>query len=191
MIDKPTGRRKRGAAVLLALVGALALVTAGCGGQSADQKALETYANTVCADIANWSTQVKGIATDFSGGISRASLQSKVAQVESATKSLAQKIKAVPAPNTAGGQAAKQQLQQLSTELSTTAASAKAVVTGLQANASAATVAAAVLTVAPQVKSLASSAQSTVSTLKSQKGNVSSAFKSAESCKSLSSGSSS
>ena len=191
MIDKSTGRRKRGAAVLLALAGALALATAGCGGQSADQKALESYANTVCVDIANWSTQVKGIATDFSAGISRASLQSKVTQVESATKSLVQKIKAVPPPNTTDGQAAKKQLDQLSTELSTTAASAKSVVTGLQANASAGTVAAAVLTLAPQVKNLASSAQSTISTLKSHKGNVSSAFKSAESCKSLNSGSSS
>jgi hypothetical protein len=191
MIDKPTGRRRRDAAVLLALVGALALATAGCGGKSADQKALETYANTVCVDIANWNTQVKGIATDLSGGISRASLQSKVTQVEAATKSLLQKIKAAPPPNTAQGQTAKKQLDQLSTELSTTAASVKAVVTGLQANASAATVAVAVLTLAPQVKNLASSAQSTISTLKSDKGNVSSAFKTAKSCKSLNSGSSS
>jgi hypothetical protein len=188
MTDRPACRsRRRAAAPLVALVGVVALVVAGCGGKSADQKANEAYANSVCGHIANWETQVKSIATDLSAGVSRASLQSKVTEVGSATDSLVTKIKALPPPSTSDGNAAKQQLDQLSTELATTSASVKAAADGLQVDSSAATVAAAVVTVAPQAKSLTTSAKSTISTLQSSKGAMSSAFKSADTCKSLTS----
>ena len=59
----------------------------------------------------------------------------------------------------------------------------------LQTNSSGANVAAAVLTLAPQFKSLAATAKTTISTLQNDKGDISSAFKSAESCKSLGSSS--
>jgi hypothetical protein len=173
----------------LALVGALALVAAGCGGQSADEKANEAYANSVCSAISGWETQVKSIATDLSAGISQASLRSKVTQVESETSSLVKEIKAIPPPDTSDAQAAKQQLDQLSTDLTTTVDSTKTAVASVQAEASAATVAAAVLTLAPQVESLATTAQATISTLKGSGEALSSAFKSADSCKSLDSGS--
>jgi hypothetical protein len=185
MVESARGRRQEVAAALLALVGAMALVAAGCGGQSSDQKANEAYANSVCSSIASWETQIKSIASGFSGGISRASLQSKVTQAESATKSLATQIKAVPPPNTSDGQAAKQQLDQLSTDLKTTVGAAQTAVAGIQADASAATVAASAAALAPQVKSLTTSVQSTISALQSSKGALSSAFKSTDSCKSL------
>jgi len=190
MIDQPTGRRRRAAALpLMALVGVLVLTAAGCGGKSADRKANEAYANSVCGAVSSWESQVKSIATDISAGISEATLQSKVTQIQSATKTLVADIKAVPPPNTSDGQAAKQQLDQLSTDLTATVASTKTAVAGVQADASAATVAAAVVTITPQVKSLATSAQSTISTLQSSKGALSSAFKNADSCKSLTSSS--
>jgi hypothetical protein len=187
MVDEQARRRKRRAAApLLVLAGVLALAASGCGGKSADEKANEAYANSVCSDIGNWETQVKSIATDLSGGVSQASLESKVTQVESATQSLVTDIKAIPPPDTSNGQETKQQLDQLSTDLTTTVAAAKSAVAGLQADASAGTVAAALLTLTPQVKSLATSAQSTISTLQDSKGDLSSAFKSADSCDSLS-----
>jgi hypothetical protein len=189
MVEPARGRRQYVAAALLALVGALALMAAGCGGQSSDQKANESYANSVCSSIADWETQIKSIATDFSGGISQASLQSKVTQAESATKSLATDIKAVPPPNSSDGQAAKQQLDQLSSDLKTTVNAAQTAVSGIQADASASTVAAATAALAPQVKSLSTSVQSTISALQSSKGDLSSAFKSTDSCKSLGGGS--
>src|SRR4051794_23997487 len=106
MSDRPSPRwRRRTAAPLVLLAGALVLVAAGCG-KSADQKANEAYANSVCSAIGGWETQVKGIATDLSGGVSKASFQSKATQAATATKTLATQIKAVAPPDTSDGTAA-------------------------------------------------------------------------------------
>ena len=191
MIDDRTGwPRARGAAIkvtsaaMLTLLAIVALMAAGCGGSS-DTNANEAYANSVCSAIGSWEQQVKSIVTDLSGGVSKASVQTKITQVESATKTLATQIKAIPPPQTSDGQAAQQQLDQLSTSAATTVSSAKSAVAEIPSNASAATVASALAPLAPQVKSLASTAQSTVNSLKEAGGSLGSAFKSADSCKSL------
>ena len=187
MVVESAGRRRlRGVALLAALVGALALVAAGCGGKSSDQKANEAYANSVCSAIGDWETQVKGVVTDLSSGsLSKATLQSKLTQVESATKTLVTQMKAVPPPNTSEGTAAKQQLDQLTTEVTTTVNSVKSAVAQIPSGASATTIAATLAPLAPQVKSLASTADSTVKTVEDAGGSLSDAFKSTDSCKSL------
>ena len=179
------GAGKRVTAVSpLALLAVLALVAAGCGGSS-DKKANEAYANSVCTAVAAWEQQVKTIATTFSAPISKASLQTKITQVEAATKTLATQIKAVPPPNTSDGQAAKKQVDQLSTEVASTVSSAKSAVSQIPANASVAAVASALAPLAPQVKSLASTAQSTLKSLQTAGGSLADAFKSTKSCKNL------
>jgi hypothetical protein len=192
MIDDRTGwpgarRAGRGvtATATLMLLVIVALIAAGCGESSPDTQASEAYANSVCSAIGSWEQQVKSIATDLSGGISKASLQTKITEVESATKTLATEIKAIPPPDTSEGQAAQQQLDQLSTSASTTVASAKSAVAEIPSDASPAAVAAALAPLAPQVTSLASKAQSTINSLEEAGGSLASAFKSADSCKSL------
>lgn len=170
---------------LLVVLAVLALGAAGCGGSSSDTKANEAYANSVCGAIGTWEQQIKSIATDFSGGISKASLQSKIAQADTATKTLATQVKAVPPPNTSDGQAAKKQVDQLSSQVTSTVGSAQSAVASIPDNASITTVAAALVPLAPRVKSLVSTAQTTVTSLQGAKGSLASAFKSADSCKSL------
>ena len=178
-----TGTRV-GAGSLLGLLAVVALLAAGCGGSS-DKKANEAYANSVCTAVAAWEQQVKTIATTFSGPISKASLDAKIAQVQTETKKLVSQIKAVPPPNTSDGKAAKQQLDQLSTEVNTTITKAQSAVAAIPADASAVEVASALIPLAPQVQSLATSAQSTVKSLQTAKGSLASAFKSTSSCKNL------
>ena len=113
---------------ILAVLAVLALVAAGCGGSSSDKKANEAYATSVCSAIGAWEQQIKSIATDFSGGVSKAALQSKITQADTATKTLAKQIKAVPPPNTSDGQAAKTQVDQLSTQVASTVSSAQSAV---------------------------------------------------------------
>ena len=184
----PRRNRRAGRSVMagaiLALIATLAMLAAGCGGSS-DTKANEAYANSVCSAIGSWQQEIKGIATDFSGGVSLASLQTKVTQAEAATKTLVTQIKAVSPPDTSQGQAAKQQLDQLTTDINNTVDAASTALTEVQANPSAAAVSATVATLAPQVQSLASETNSAISTLKSAGGSLASAFKSTDSCKSL------
>jgi hypothetical protein len=92
------------------LRGALA---AGCGGDdSSGTSASDAYANSVCTAIGTWENQVKSIATNLNGGISKASLQSAVTQAETAAKTLATQVAAIPPPDSAERQVAKQQVDQ-------------------------------------------------------------------------------
>ena len=171
-------------APILALLAVLVLAAAGCGGSS-DTKANEAYANSVCSAIGNWEQQIKSIATSFIGGVSQASFQASITQAEAATKTLVTQIKAVPPPDSSQGQAAKQQLDQLTTDISNTVDAATTALTQVQANPSAAALSATVATLAPQVQSLASETNAAISTLKDAGGSLASAFKSTDSCKSL------
>jgi hypothetical protein len=166
-----------------ALVG---LVAAGCGGSSADTKANKAYADSVCTAIGTWEQQIKNIATaPTSGGVSKSTLQAKIKQAETATKTLVNQIKAVPPPNSSQGKAAKQQLDQLATDVSSTVDAAKGSLTLLQGSPSAAHIAAAISALAPQVHSLVNETKSALDTLKNAGGSLASAFKSTDSCKSL------
>jgi hypothetical protein len=181
------GRRARRwviTAPILALVAVLAVVAAGCGGSS-DKKTNEAYANSVCSAIGSWEQQIKSIATSFIGGVSQASFQASITQAEAATKTLVTQIKAVPPPDSSQGQAAKQQLDQLTTDINNTVDAASTALTQVQANPSAAALSATVATLAPQVQSLASETNAAISTLKDAGGSLASAFKSSDSCKSL------
>ena len=190
MLDGQARRRSRcartwvTASPILALLAVFALMAAGCGGSS-ETKSNEAYANGVCTAIGSWEQQIKTIASDFSGGVSQASLQAKITQAGAATKTLVAQIRAVPPPDSAQGQAAKQQLDQLTTDINNTIDAANTAITELQANPSAAGISAVVATLAPQVQSLASETESAISTLKSAGGSLASAFKSTDSCKSL------
>ena len=163
----------------------LTLVVAGCG-KSSDTKANEAYADNVCTAVGTWTQEIRSIATGFTtGGISKSSLQASLTQAESATKTLVKQVHAVPPPDTDEGQAAKQQLDQLTNDITSTAKAAESSLGQLQDDASTATITAAIATLLPQVQSLAGQTQSAITTLKDAGGSLASAFKSTDSCKSL------
>jgi hypothetical protein len=172
------------AAPIMGLLAILALAAGGCGGDS-DKKANEEYANSVCTAISSWEQQIKTIATTFSGGVSEAALQSKVTQAQAATSTLMTQIKSVSAPDTSEGKAAKQQLDQLTTDINTTTSSAKTALAQLPPNPSVTVIAATVAVIAPQVQNLATQTKSAISDLQSAGGSLSSAFKDADACQSL------
>ena len=186
--SRPRPRRLGGrvtAAVMLILLVSVALLAAGCGGDDSDSSANDAYADGVCTAIATWQQQVQSIATSLSGGVSKASLQTAVTQAETATKTFATQVAAVPSPDTSEGQAAKQQVDQLSSSLTSTVDSAKSTAAQIPSNASAGTVATALAGLAPQVKSLATTAQTTLASLQDAGGSLASAFKENSSCQNL------
>ena len=175
-------RRVTTASVLPILV--LSLAATGCG-ESSDTKANESYANGVCSAIADWEQQIKTIATGFTTSISKASLQSAIAQAKSATTDLSTQIKAVPAPDTSDGQAAQQQLNQLLSDVKSTVGAATTAAAQIPADASAASIAAVITILTPQVQNLATEAKAAASSLKDAGGSLAEAFKSTDSCQNL------
>jgi hypothetical protein len=164
------------------LLSALAFGAAGCGGNS-DKKANEAYANGVCTAIDTWATQVNSLATVPSGGITKASLDAKLSQFETATTKLVSQIKAVPPPNTSEGQTAKKQIDQLATQVRTTSAAVKSATSKLPAKATVAQLVSALSKLVPQFQTLRSTAKSTVETVQTAGGSLASAFKSEKACK--------
>jgi methylmalonyl-CoA mutase N-terminal domain/subunit len=169
---------------LRGLLAIVILVAAGCGGSS-DKKANEEYATSVCTAIGSWEQQIKSIATTFSGGVSKATLQSKVTQAQAATSALMTQITRVPPPDTSEGKAAKQQLQQLTTDINTATSSAKTAVAELPPDPSMTVIASTVAVIAPQVQNLAAQTKSAINALQDAGGSLSSAFKDADACQSL------
>ena len=53
----------------------------GCGGSS-DKQANNDYADSVCSAIGSWQSQIKTIASTFTGVPSQATLEAKLTQVE-------------------------------------------------------------------------------------------------------------
>jgi hypothetical protein len=163
----------------------LTLVAAGCG-KSSDTKANEAYADNVCSAVGTWRQQIESIGTSLSsGGFTKDSIQAALTKAQSETKTMVTQIKAVSPPNTSEGKAAKQQLDQLTTDVNGTVDAAKSAAAQLEGNTSASSIATAVAALAPQLKSLASEAKSAFDTLKSAGGSLASAFKNTNSCKNL------
>jgi hypothetical protein len=175
-------RRAGAVAVLLPV---LALFAAGCGGGNADKKANEAYAKGVCTALGSWVTEVKRLTAVPSGGITKTSIDAKLSQFETATKTLISQIKAVPVPNTSEGQAAKRQIDQLVSQVQTTSAAVKSAASKLPAHATVSQIVSALSKLVPQFQTLKSSAQSTVKSIESAGGSLASAFKSERACRQL------
>jgi hypothetical protein len=171
-------------ALLVAVV--LALIAAGCGGSSSDTKANKAYADSVCSAVGTWRQQVQEILTDFSGGISKASLQKKVDQAQAATQTMVTQVNSVSPPDTDQGKAAKQQVDQLTDDVKTFVNTAKGKVAALPENATLQTITGSVASLGPQVQSLVTETKSAISSIKDAGGELADAFKSTDSCKKLS-----
>jgi hypothetical protein len=102
-------------ALLAILAGAL--LTAGCGGSDETSGANE-WASSVCSAVTTWTTSVSAAAASLQGGnLSENSLENAVDDVTEATKTLADELQDVGAPDTEDGQQAKDSIDQLSKDV--------------------------------------------------------------------------
>jgi hypothetical protein len=168
-----------GAGVVLAVVIGLYAYHAN----SENRAANDAYANSVCSAVASWEEQMKTIGA--SPGTTQADLTAKSSQVETATSNLVDQITAIPVPGTSDGKAAKQQLSQLSTDLTNTVQATKNGIATIQANPSAASIATVAATLQPLYKSLIDSTKSAVSSLGNNVVPLSLAFRRSDTCKKL------
>jgi uncharacterized protein YoxC len=100
---------------------AIALLAAGCGGDSgSSDETMSTpdWANGVCGAITTWTSSLTSAADSLRGGnISKESLQSAVDDVESSTKTFTDDLKDLGKPDTEAGQEAKDLLDGLEDDL--------------------------------------------------------------------------
>lgn len=171
-------------AFVMAVAGAVVL--AGCGGGSPNQNANEVYASGVCTAIGSWLAEVKGVDTlPPLGGITKASIAAKLKHFDTNTRQFVSHIKALPAPNTSEGRAAKSKIDQspLISGAQGEIASARAVASIL-ANGSMTQVIGS-LAALPDFQTLKTTAQSTRTYLEMGGGSLASTFKSEPACKQL------
>jgi methyl-accepting chemotaxis protein len=177
------GTRTRAAAALLVAFAALA--AAGCGGSSSSTTPTDTWASGVCTAISTWKTSLTSIeSTVKSGGVSKDSLNAGVTQAKDATKTLADSLKKLGKPNTQAGQQAKDDVDQLSTELTKNAQTIQDAITNASGAAGLVT---AISTASSTLVTMGNEVSTTIGDLQKldPKGEIQQAFKQSSSCKSL------
>jgi hypothetical protein len=103
---------------LLAVTVAAAVLLAGCSGD--DDESAEGWANSVCAGLSAWLTEVEGAVeslTDEGVAVNEEDVETAVDQVEEATATLVEDLDELELPETEGGEEAQRELENLSTEL--------------------------------------------------------------------------
>jgi len=110
------GRRGARGAVAAAVIGA-ALAAQGCG--SSDEPASATeWADGVCSAITDWRDSVEpALEKVTSGDLSQDALEDAGNEIEDANDQLAEDLKDLDRPETATGEKAEDEIQQLSDEI--------------------------------------------------------------------------
>jgi len=123
---------------MLALAAALVVALAGCGSSPSPQ---EKFASSVCSAVGDWSDQVKQSASDVKEQVQSpstgmiAAIQKDVQAAIDATNTFVTSLGSISAPDSDEGQAAKQQLDALGTQVKSTVTKAQQTVKGIPDNA--------------------------------------------------------
>ena len=108
---------------VVALVLAVSACGGGGGGDTTTTTSSETsaadWATGVCSSFTTWKTSLESIKTNVASEPSKSALQKAGQQIESATTTLTTSLKQLGKPDTAQGQAAKQNIDTLATSLET------------------------------------------------------------------------
>ena len=173
-------------AVAALLVALAALAAAGCGGSSSSSATpTDTWASGVCTAVSTWKTSLTDIASTVkSGGVSQDSLNSAATQAKDATSTLADSLKKLGKPDTQAGQQAKDDVDQLSSELSKNVQTIQDAISNASGAAGLLT---AVSTASATLVTMGNEVSTTLTDLQKldPKGEIQQAFKQSSSCKSL------
>jgi hypothetical protein len=180
-------RRPRLVACLI--VGALAVLAAGCGGGGGNQEA-EQWASDLCSTVASWKTDIDQISQDAAKAISQAGatkqdLVNAVQDGLDSTKQLVSDLKALPAPDTNGGAEAKDAVNTYVAEVEKAASTVKTTLQGIPDSANVSQVVLSLTSLATTLQATIQSGLELVGQLKSLSGELKSGLQSADSCKDL------
>ena len=167
------------------LVSMLALLAAGCGGASAEEK----WANSVCSAVGDWQDTVENSVNDVKTQLqspttgTRAAINADIQSAVDGTKKLSSELKSIEPPSSDAGKQAKQQLTALSTQLDQTVTKTKQTVAAIPAGAGLTEIAAQLVKLVPSLQGLAASASTTLSAVQASAKELRDGFHKADSCK--------
>ena len=180
-------------ALLTGFAVALAALAASCGGggsSSSNAEPASDWANSICGSMKTWVTAVqKSMEPVSKGDISKSSLTGAGDDLKGATSTFVDDVKSLGPPDTASGQKAKDEIDNLADELSSDADTIKSALNDISSGTGITT---AVSTISTTATKMGTQAQSTVTNLKGldAKGELKTAFENAPNCKSLNTSSS-
>jgi hypothetical protein len=100
--------------VAAALVVALALVGAGCGGDDEPEVSASTqWAGDLCTAVNTWRNSIATAAASIAAEPSQAGLESAAGEAEDATRALVDDLRGLGAPNTESGDQARSTVEAL------------------------------------------------------------------------------
>ena len=172
-------------ASLVAVLLALAVAVAGCGGSSDTASKTQDWADGMCSALDDWQNSVKAAGEKISqGDLSKSSLQDAANAVGDANKQLRSVLDSLGKPPTDTVDKAKSSLTQLANELSANLDKIREAVGNISGN----NASSAITAVASAVQSMGQDFQNTATQLQALENDDtwSKAFKSSESCKKLS-----
>ena len=99
------------------VVAAAALIAAGCGGGDEESSATK-WADGLCSSITSWQNSLTSSADSLrSGNVSKDSIDGAVDDAKSATDDFVDDVKGLGKPDTDSGEKAKEEVDQLATDL--------------------------------------------------------------------------
>jgi hypothetical protein len=186
-------RRATTRRLLMAPVLAAAMAAAGCGGSSSDGGSgggetvgASEWASSLCSDITTWTGALQSSAQPLQGGnLSKDSLQTAAGDMKSATKTFADEVKALGAPDAEAGSEAKKSLDTLAENLNADVEQIDKTVDDVSGGSG---VVAAASAVSGTIAKMGSQVTATFAVLQKldAKGELTDAFKNSTACKSLS-----
>jgi uncharacterized protein YhaN len=180
--------RGQAAAAVVAVLVAVGLLAAGCGGKPS---ALEQWQDSVCSSMNDYVEQMAGYANDIRSQLSSphtgmaAEIEATLKQGEAATNGLRTQLKELGAPPVENGDAAQQLVGGLSADLQQSAARIQHEAGTLAAAGSVTEVATSISTIASEVARDVERTKSTFSSLKSLSTDLKDGFDNIDSCKKL------
>jgi methyl-accepting chemotaxis protein len=164
---------------------AATLVCAACGGEASAE---EKWADSVCSDVGGWRDEVEQAEEDIRtalqspGTETLSTIDTAIRQATDATRTLADELEALEAPNTEAGAQAKQQLDDLAAQLEGTATEAREILDSVSEGTDPLQAAQQLAALAPEVESAVTNASSTLEAVQASGSDLTEGFQDADSC---------
>ena len=183
-------KRHQRIVALAACVAFFALVAAGCGGDDESSSQTEEWASSACSAVTTWKSDLEQAAQPLSdlSSLSEESIRQAADDAKTATATLADDLKGLGRPETGSGEEVENAVNDLATELESSAAEIETAVEGVS---SLADLSSAVGTITATLTTLGTTVESAVQMLADAdvSGELKTAFDQADSCKDLASSS--